>query len=380
MISSILAFIFFYLAKETLALPTDDETLRYYQLAFGNRLTSLHYAQASEVRSAVSAHHVALQLSTSDMQFFACGSYDNTEAAGDALIKTFGKDNVASVLISRPEDTSCFLVAASTSDLSQEVMDSMNSLLNLWTPLAAEVKVSAGLASRIMSSSAGKAVDLLPIELEVTYGLGGAKTQGLLEPESINDVMTSIRNTFAAGRFQSYVHDLSTPFSSRTVPDDSRESLHMWTRASQEIADMSSQEVSTSCGFENLELSELAGDVVLVKYAGPSTTSGVSASTCLSTLTAALVHERGVIQVAQHFRDETFNKYVNSAVQSGPVSLSDPVSGHIYHQAGLTGTGVVVGLAGECRVMSFFVAYTADDILSFDMLHRLWTGRSSLLL
>ena len=339
-----------------------DEELHYFKLAFGNEVSSMHYLSASDFMNSIDTHHRIMVSSMSQIHYFTCTSYGNASIASVILNNHFGRENIQTVYISQRNNAICFIAACGIDDLDHR-MDSLHTVLRVWTPLPAEVKISAPLASRAHA----KLSSLRPIELEVTFGMGTPSPSSLFN-KSIDSVIKDLKQALS-GALDRPLHSMAS----------SSRQHSMWTKASVEAAHLSSQELHSSCGFESLQFTAAAPTrlVITGSYAMDATIDGnqstpasaklslrshakaygdtrqnlhegkgvgvtPSASMCLTVLLAVLVNTPGCYLITDLPKYKPLMANVNPVVQSGEFG-----GGKMYHNIGLRGDGVVIGVAGR---------------------------------
>ena len=327
----------------------ENQKLHYFELAFGREISSLHSFHPSTFSNIVDSHSKSLVDSGSETHFLTCGGHGNATISSDMLFLQFGYDNVQTVYSSKLQDAVCFIVACSQTPLADSVIKLIYSVLDIWMPLPPEVKVSTTLASRITSHPDNNS-SLYPIELEITFGLGTSYSKGMLGV-SIGDIIDDIKQALLGKSLLGIrVHDLAAP----------SHKLSMWSKASQEVLGLSGSSLYDICGFQTLEFEEASFNRVHLKDLSPptsaahdpSTTSNnpdtssnihISDASCLSVLIAVIVHIKGCLLVGEVAKYKPLTLSSNTVIQSGEFS-----GGKIYHDAGLNGAGVVIGISGVC--------------------------------
>lgn len=131
---------------------------------------------------------------------------------------------------------------------------------------------------------------------------------------------------------------------------------HLWSVAAAEwsrgVQDFSTHE-SNACNFAELDVTETENQISLSGIAKIQEQSEYPTA-CLAALMAVLAHQSQVVDIRLRHEKTSFNNYIKSIVQSEVYAQGEEM--YPYLQAGLDGTGQVVGIgdSGLDELSCFF--------------------------
>jgi hypothetical protein len=315
------------------SLSTDDEKLRLVKLAFGNDISSRHFTESFDLTKSTVAHRSFMMSSSTDVHHFACSTRVNATCVSNELDELFGSENVQTVFISRTDDAVCFVVVVPAKSSSLAV--SLLNMLLVWMPLPVEAKVTDSLAAHLVGMQPTES-SAYPFELELTFGLG-TSLKGLLNltmDKAIDSIVQALQ-----------VSDLAQLIQTRNKFHTSK-TRRVLSQASLDLSHMSSQSIYSACRFNDLNFSAVSPARVLLTVSSPSNMSSSDLDTsCLAALVAVIVDTEGCLLVSEAVKYKPLNDAVSQVIQSGGFD-----GGKIYHDIGLKGDGIVIGIAGNQHI------------------------------
>ena len=284
--------------------------------------------------------------------FLGCAEYERAVMARDSLKKEFGDINVHMILsqksTSMDEGLACFLVEPSR--ITPSLLDA-KSFLNVWLPLPSSLKLSSGAHDQLESLLAAQKSGLSPsnvmnqlatVELEIQLGKSSSK-KGSIGGER------RVKSESIASSIRKSLSDQSSDNAMRTknIADISSMIPHTngWKVAASQInvedigkrirrlltnAGASSEGV---CNFDDLIFQshdEFLFITHMHKLADPS---------CFASVLSTAAHAPDVVSIFPSKNYRPLLDFVGDLLHSGDAS-----EGRVYHDVGLTGSSVVVGL------------------------------------
>mmetsp|Transcript_6327 Transcript_6327/g.10347 ORF Transcript_6327/g.10347 Transcript_6327/m.10347 type:complete len:885 (+) Transcript_6327:82-2736(+) len=369
------------LAIGLIVLTSAVSDLNYFEAAFGQK-THVHHAAAVSRKHELfalahqKASHRILKLSHSGTgsnveekpgYFLGCADLTNADAAMFALQSEYGNDNVR-IVVSDSKSTlaigglTCFLVHPEkiTADLLQK-----KSYLLAWYPVSPSFKISAAAHSQLETLLTVQKSNVKSEVVSPSTSPHSSDSEALMNLLKLSELEIHLhsadsgsgggnRRAHSTALGSSILQKLmtQTPTSmSNTVNDFSTAMPHVqaWSQVASELRDVSTKkhvrseikgqirhlatESPNGCNFDKLVFSshdEFLFITHMHELADPS---------CFATVLATTAAEPDVISISHTETYRPLLDLVGDLLHSG-----DPAEGRVYHDVGLTGNGIIVGL------------------------------------